>query len=358
MTIGYVALKPAAAAATPKSGGSGTVTLTPGRWSITGQLTPGALPTGAAGTMAFAQVLGQVIPHSAIVSFSISAAGAVSATIDVSQTVTVHLDALPGTFTATLVSPAPAPSANGWTRATGTINPGDAVRISLDATSFATILQSIPNLGAGKAAWIALLQQVGQTLTGTNPPSQIQAWAPGDALPTDWPADDTMAAQEYHAQFTYLGAVPLAVGTLPLPAMVWVKPGDLAGGIIPIRTPVMKWTKVGRGNPLQPGQTVRMAIDPQTLGATAAAYGILFSGTTALITLMGAGFPSSNPWRPSNLVVYAPGDTLPADWPSDDPSPATEYHAQFVYGGAPTWSTAWTTPSGIMGATLWTGALA
>lgn len=40
-----------------------------------------------------------------------------------------------------------------------------------------------------------------------------------------------------------------------------------------------------------------------------------------------------NYFSPSQLQVWGPGPNIPSDWPSDDPSPGTEFHAQFVFGG-------------------------
>lgn len=130
-------------------------------------------------------------------------------------------------------SATPSASGGGWNRAT-TINPADHVRITMDPSTFATVVQSMPQLMptqqmpspavAMKMAWQSLLSQVHATLTA-NSSAAIQAWAPGDALPTDWPTDDAHASDGYHAQFDYIGPVPLPVSTLPMLVTVWTMPG-------------------------------------------------------------------------------------------------------------------------------------
>jgi hypothetical protein len=135
-------------------------------------------------------------------------------------------------------------NAGPWKHAT-TINPGDHVRITMDPTTFATVVQSMPQLmpsqqmpsqAAGlKMAWQNLLAQVHATLTA-NSQNAIQAWGPGDALPTDWPVDDAHQADGYHAQFDYIGTVPLPVSTLPIIVQVWTMPGNNLIASFPITT--------------------------------------------------------------------------------------------------------------------------
>lgn len=120
-----------------------------------------------------------------------------------------------------------------WKRAS-VINPGDSVRCTMDFATLGQVVQSMPQLVPTTAtsvadglsqAWQALLASVHNTLTG-NSTAPIQSWAPGQALPTDWPSDDTAASTGYHAAFTYTGAAPLVVSTLPILVTVWTLSGS------------------------------------------------------------------------------------------------------------------------------------
>ena len=131
------------------------------------------------------------------------------------------------------------PAGYTWEPLTGAqamIQPGEHVRISMEPAAFNTFSNAIANLGTGITGWTNLLSlpQVSAVL-GT---SNICAWAPGDALPLDWPAADVDEAAEYHADFVYQGAVPLLVASLPITAAVWVaQPPDAAGGAGPAPAP-------------------------------------------------------------------------------------------------------------------------
>jgi hypothetical protein len=203
-------------------------------------------------------------------------------------------------------TPGATPAAGGgfWELATG-INPGDNVRMTMNPTVFAQMIASFPAYGTGKPAWIDLLSAMHWGLTG-NGTQPIQAWGPGDALPTDWPTGDLFAATGYHAQYQYAGAQPVDVSSLPLTVVVWTKPGKLAG-IAPtpvqaagatagqkVRAPVQ--TKF----PIVPAPKPNPAPKPAPKAGTgAAAVGVvvvLSPGVTTAITV-----PAASP-----LTVKAP----------------------------------------------------
>jgi hypothetical protein len=217
------------------------------------------------------------------------------------------------------------PAANaGWIPA-ATINPGDDVRITLPASSFNVIASAIPGLGTGITGWTKLLSQLGSNLTGVATPS-IVAWAPGDALPADWPNDDINRAAEYHAEFTYGGPGPVLVTALPIPVQVWVKKGlgQVGGGIGGTNQPKV-WRALGTRSRNQPrgifqGNRFRVSITPLQLRTMAFSRGL--SNDAAGMAALVASWPA----RAVNVTTYAPGQTLPADWPSDLQS-ATEWHA-------------------------------
>jgi hypothetical protein len=201
-------------------------------------------------------------------------------------------------------------------------DPGDDVRMTLPATAFDTIAASIPGLGTGIAGWTKLLSQLGSNLTGVATPS-VLAWAPGDALPADWPNDDINRAAEYHAEFTYGGTLPILVSRLPIPVQVWTKKGlgQVGGGVGGV--PKI-WRALGnrgtRPRGIFQGDRFRVSITPLQLRTMTFSRGLTndAAGMAALV--------ASWPARAVNVTAYAPGDVLPADWPTD-PQSATEWHA-------------------------------
>lgn len=140
-----------------------------------------------------------------------------------------------GIAIATSKSSAAAPAAPGvppagsvvWIRATS-IAPGQTVRLSIPAASLSAMPGVTPDL-AGLSTLLAS-PAISNALAASN----FLAWGPGAAgspgLPADWPADDTAAATELHAQFVYGEAspsspiaVPLLVSSLPIPVVIaWV----------------------------------------------------------------------------------------------------------------------------------------
>lgn len=119
-----------------------------------------------------------------------------------------------------------------WTLA-DTVNPGDQVRISMTQDSYNVVTQSIGHAALPGQGWASLLSNpiVASVLA---PFGGVQTWNPGDALPADWPSDDSGAQEEYHAQFTYGGSSPLPVSKMPIPVKLWtLSPAKLAGGPSP-----------------------------------------------------------------------------------------------------------------------------
>jgi hypothetical protein len=66
-------------------------------------------------------------------------------------------------------------------------------------------------------------------------------------------------------------------------------------------------------------------------GAAAAAAVGLTPGAAWVALLR--QLPVWNVLQPGSLQTWAPGDTLPADWPPDDVDAQSNYHAQFRYEG-------------------------
>lgn len=114
----------------------------------------------------------------------------------------------------------------------------------------------------------------------------------------------------------------------------------------PYGQPVSSWT---RATTINPGDQVRAAVDASDFQTIAAAAGVPLTGAgwAAFFTapIVAAAL------APSALLTFAPGASLPVDWPADDPAPASEYHAQFVYGGSVALPVGM---SPLVGATVWT----
>jgi hypothetical protein len=153
-------------------------------------------------------------------------------------------------------SPTTCPPATGmtWTPAT-TINPGDHVRGTVTAAAFQTYAASITNLGTGLAGWSSLLAM--PQVAGVMQSPCVLAWAPGQALPTDWPAADASAATEYHVEFTYGGTTPRLVSAFPVPLTAWVGSVAATGaatrvGIIGRASPRLGPVAASSGQPAPP----------------------------------------------------------------------------------------------------------
>ena len=142
-----------------------------------------------------------------------------------------------------------------------------------------------------------------------------------------------------------VGAFGVAIGIAaaspyPVPANPPkpVTPPPMPGPVLPPPpTPTGAW--ISAPAQINPGTRVRVSVAPGDLGVLAQSI-----GTTA--DLNGWKDLLANPvvqsaiqaslvtvWGPDASGAMNPGP-LPSNWPTDDPSPATEYHAEFVYGGA------------------------
>ena len=125
----------------------------------------------------------------------------------------------PTTPTNSCANPAPLPPGITWQLVSGPVPAGTHLRISATAADFAAVTASITNLGTGIQGWVNLLAQPNVVAAfGT---ANMCAWAPGDTLPPDWPADDYDAQSEYHADFVYQGAQPFQTFSTPFPMKVW-----------------------------------------------------------------------------------------------------------------------------------------
>lgn len=99
-----------------------------------------------------------------------------------------------------------------------TVNPHDHVRMSFTQAQWATVAQA-----AGVTADVTGLESflttaAAQQALGT---TTISVWSPGNALPGDWPTDDTSVATEYHVDFIYGGTVAFQTSTFPLAGALW-----------------------------------------------------------------------------------------------------------------------------------------
>lgn len=92
-----------------------------------------------------------------------------------------------------------------------------------------------------------------------------------------------------------------------------------------------------RTTQINPGQRVRGSVSAAAFTALATALNLPMTpgGFEQLLQMPQFLAVFGN----SDVTVYAPGETLPADWPVDDPNPAAEYHFDFQYTGAVTLST-------------------
>jgi len=176
-------------------------------------------PTNPPGAFTGAQLAAPYVGTSPAGATSITGPGGVALTVTV-----VDQGATPGASTQGGVGHV-APTPATWTRAsTGTvINPGDGVRVSVASGDFAQLASSLnlPLSAAGFQQFLALSKTLGAT--------NATAWAPGDALPGDWPGDDPQPASEYHAQFVFNGPAPITVQAWSITPIIWTKSGGVGG---------------------------------------------------------------------------------------------------------------------------------
>jgi hypothetical protein len=233
--------------------------------------------------------------------------------------------------------PPPKPNAVAWTRTTQ-INPGDHVRVSVAQADVAPYAQAagITNPDA-MTTWVAVLAlppvQAALQPVGGN----LNAWVGTQGLPADWPSDDTADATEDHVEFTYGGSVAISIASLPLPVTVWVAKGLgvnankkqpilLHGGqtIAQQSPPPVAWVNVGGLVSFAPGARVRLSFSP----------GAWQSADQLHTYVTNAQYLAQMPVQGSSATVWAPGDPVPSDWPTNDPAVETEYRAEFVFDGA------------------------
>ncbi|MGH2997688.1 MAG: hypothetical protein ACRDNM_00150 [Gaiellaceae bacterium] len=178
------------------------------------------------------------------------------------------------------------------------------------------------------------------------------AWAPGDALPPDWPADDANADTGWHFEFVYRNAsvaitsavMATALGAPAGSVAVWTAHG--VGPALQTRATVLTWPTSDAVNPggspggqFNPGDHVRMSIAPTDLDAIASAVG--YQGTTigqscnALLSMIQqTGFDQLVTGGTPHVLAWCGVDFLPPDWPPTDN--LDNYHLEFRYqGGSP-----------------------
>jgi hypothetical protein len=127
-------------------------------------------------------------------------------------------------------SPPGGKTGTAWIRASQ-INPGDHVRVSVASGDLGVIAAGLgiawppadPTAAATALSAVLANPAVHTVLAPAG--DNFTAWIPGQGLPGDWPADDVNAATEYHVEFSYAGAAPVLVSSLPIPAQVWAAKG-------------------------------------------------------------------------------------------------------------------------------------
>lgn len=219
-----------------------------------------------------------------------AAASSSSAALPSSPTPNPTPTPTPGTSSALDCGSLP-PLAAGWTWQPATsVAPGDRVRISVPPDVFDTVASSITNLGTGIAGWTALLAmpQV-QGVLGT---LEICAWAPGDALPQDWPTGDTNEATEYHADFTYQGTVNLPTAQMPIPSTVWVAKGPTTKvGSTTVPSGALS-SQTGGVTPTSPAPAPAASTAQQTATLTSGGGDVYVTGTlpgTPIVVVLSGG---------------------------------------------------------------------
>jgi hypothetical protein len=99
-------------------------------------------------------------------------------------------------------------------------------------------------------------------------------------------------------------------------------------------------TNVARGgkvtweptNVVRQGDRIRISVDPADYAQLATSLGGVSTGMWGWQSLL-ANPTIQHVINAPSMSAWAPSDPLPTDWPAGDATAATEYHAEFVYGG-------------------------
>lgn len=162
-------------------------------------------------------------------------------------------------------------------------------------------------------------------------------WAPGDALPPDWPLDDANASTGWHFEFVSQNASQSIAASDIAAAMsagapyvtLWSAQGS--GPAQLTRPIVLNWNPVTQ---LDPGAHVRMTIAASDLAAAAQAVGmtgVISGGPSAcsgfLQLVQFAAFDVLVTNGSPLVLIWCGVDFLPPDWPATDS--LTDYHLEF-----------------------------
>lgn len=169
----------------------------------------------------------------------------------------------------------------------------------------------------------------------------IFVWAPGDALPPDWPADDAHAADGWHVELLYRNAslvltppmIPAGLGVHDAGVSSWIAQGQ--GPTKATGAGALSWT--ASSGTIQPGDHVRLSFAPADLYTIANAVG--FTGaitgpscTGFLLLVAQSGFDQVVTGGGANLLAWCADDLLPPDWPPTDD--LGNYHLETRYQGS------------------------
>jgi hypothetical protein len=106
----------------------------------------------------------------------------------------------------------------------------------------------------------------------------------------------------------------------------------------PQQQATVTWLPIAQSNGYVPtiqtvvaGTRVRLSITTAGLALVLSEHGLAYSANAASADLKST---LTSLWKlaspGSAITVYAPGATLPTDWPPDDPGQSTDFHAQFM----------------------------
>lgn len=164
-------------------------------------------------------------------------------------------------------------------------------------------------------------------------------WAPTDALPPDWPADDPNAGPGagWHFEFVSqnasqsIGAADIATAMNAGPSFVTLWSAQGSGPAQLTRPIVLNWQPVTQ---LDPGAHVRMTVAQSDLATIAQAVGLtgVVSGGAAacssfLQLVQFAGFDQLVTNGSPLVLIWCGSDFLPPDWPT--PDSLGDFHLEF-----------------------------
>lgn len=249
-------------------------------------------------------------------------------------------------------SPGPTPTGAGaaWTPAQS-VSVGQRVRFSI-ANSDILLFAAAQHIGGIANATPGENRHLLETLLATGAAgSRLQSrvffvWAPGNALPADWPTSDPSIGKGFQVEMVYgigYAVAQIAGNPTPAPSLsaadlkalgfnaqgFWSVSGSGRTSLTGLPAqPAVTWTPASK---VQIGDHFRMSNVATSLTVNPAFAAL---GDAARLSMYAYAHSAALAFGGVPVLAWAPGDSVPPDWPAADPSPDTEIHLETRTGAS------------------------